>query len=111
MRYNRVWWGLLVIAAGLCWPAAGQESNVQDISIEIGTHYLTAYRDSSWVPIDVVVRNTRKDVTGHLAVRLSSGGRAQAPVYRIPVDSPRGSTKRFRVYCFFEATDKVSAML
>jgi len=111
VRYNRVCWGLLVLAAGLGVPAAGQESTVQDISIEIGTHYLTAYRDSSWVPVDVVVRNTRRDVTGYLAVRLSSGGRAQAPVYRIPVDSPRGSTKRFRVYCFFEATDKVSAML
>lgn len=104
-------WGLLMLAAGMCLPAPAQEARVQDISIEIATKFLTAYRDNSWVPVDIVVRNTKKDLTGHLTVELSSGGRTQAPLYRVPVDSPRGSTKRFRVYCFFDRSEKISAML
>ncbi|MFO7976131.1 MAG: hypothetical protein R6V12_16020 [Candidatus Hydrogenedentota bacterium] len=103
--------GIVALAAYTGIEACAQEAPVQDITIEISTHFLTAYRDGTWVPVDVIVRNTKKDITGHLALELSSGGRAQAPVYRVPVDSPRGSTKRFRLYCYFEATDQISAML
>jgi len=103
--------GIVVFTACSGFEACAQEAPVQDITIEISTKFLTTYRDASWVPVDVLVRNTKKDVTGYLTLRLSSGGRDQAPVYRVPVDSPRGSTKRFRLYCFFEATDKISAML
>ncbi|MEA3364867.1 MAG: hypothetical protein U9Q79_04425, partial [Candidatus Hydrogenedentes bacterium] len=103
--------GIVVLTACSGFGAYAQEAPVQDITIEISTKFLTTYRDASWVPVDVLVRNTKKDVTGYLTLRLSSGGRDQAPVYRVPVDSPRGSTKRFRLYCFFDATDKISAML
>ncbi len=102
---------ILFLAASTGVPARAQEPPVQEIAIEISTNFLTAYRDGTWVPVDVIVRNTKKDITGELAIQLSSAGTPQAPVYRVPVDSPRGSTKRFRLYCFFETTSDISAML
>ena len=111
MRTTLTILGMVVLTACGGFEACAQEAPVQDITIEISTNFLVAYRDGTWVPVDVLVRNTKKDVAGYLTLRLSSGGREQAPVYRVPVDSPRGSTKRFRLYCFFEGTDKISAML
>ena len=70
-----------------------------EIFADISTTFITAYKPGAWVPIDVMVHNNKKDIQGHMDVTVVSLSGATSPVYRAPVDSPKGSRKRFRVYC------------
>jgi hypothetical protein len=105
----------LAIALGLltAWPpAAGQarEGEVTLMLLDVG--YNSAYRNGSWAPVDVLVENERSDIKGYLEVRSYSGtGQVQSPVYRIPVDSPKHSRKRFRAHCLLRDTVRVEATL
>ncbi len=80
------------------------------VSLDIG--YTTAYRDKSWVPVDVTVTNELKDLDGHVEVRLYDfSGNLQSPIYRVPAECPTDSRKRFRLYAYFNNTEKVEAWI
>lgn len=90
------------------WPQPRSEIRVT--ILDVG--YNSAYRNGSWVPVDVLVENEREDVRGHLEVRtLWNTNQAQSPIYRIPIESPKHSRKRFRVHCFLNDTMRVEAAM
>lgn len=78
-------------------------------TIEVPPRFVTAYRDNSWVPIDVVVNNNRRDVSGFVQVSLSTGAGQLSPLYAIPAESPKASRKRFRVYCNLSGAAEIEA--
>jgi hypothetical protein len=93
----------VALATGLAALAAiGQEPQVVpdgDILADISTTFITAYKPGAWVPIDVMIHNNKKDIRGHMEVTVFTPSGPASPVYRVPVDSAKGSRKRFRVYC------------
>ncbi|MCP4641291.1 MAG: hypothetical protein GY851_12690, partial [bacterium] len=91
--------------------AAGVEEG--DLTLDIRTdRFVATYQDGAWVPVDVIVSNNDMDVSGFVEVRLEGAtGEVTSPIYRVPAESPKGSVKRFRVYCFLEKTLAIEAML
>lgn len=100
-----VWTGCLVADAQ---PTRAPDD---DIIVNIEPRYLTAYRDGSWVPVDVVIRNDKHDINGWVELRRKAGDVVQSPIYRVPADLPKGSTKRFRLHCQFAGTTRIEVML
>ncbi len=97
-----------------CLVAGAQTSGLpedDDIIVNIEPRYITAYRDGSWVPVDVVIRNDKHDVNGWVELRCKVGDDVQSPIYRVPADVPKGSTKRFRLHCRFSGTTRIEVML
>ncbi|MCP4645375.1 MAG: hypothetical protein GY851_33335, partial [bacterium] len=81
MRRGFVWFGLAV--GCLCtvdvFAAEG------DLTLNIFVNYGAAYRDGTWVPVDVFVKNEQRDISGSVEVRTySNTGELQSPVYRVP---------------------------
>jgi hypothetical protein len=109
---NRRW-----VAVGLVFLAAmagAQESRLAegDLAVDVATDkFLATYRDGSWVPVDVVVNNNDRDISGHIEVTVLSAGRVSSPVCRCPAESPKGSRKRFRVYCHLDGATSLEVML
>ncbi|MBI4559617.1 MAG: hypothetical protein HY706_18675 [Candidatus Hydrogenedentes bacterium] len=94
--------------------AAVEEEALPDgeIMLNLEVNYGSAYRAGSWVPVDVVVINNDRDISGWAEVRCYSGSNdLQSPIYRAPAESPKGSRKRFRVYCNLANTFRIEAML
>ncbi|MFC1734815.1 hypothetical protein ACFL1X_01770, partial [Candidatus Hydrogenedentota bacterium] len=88
-----------------------KKKKFDDIAVNIFINYGFAYRDKTWVPVDVVVRNDAFDISGHVELRTYSFGRLQSPTYSMPAESPKGSHKRFRMYCRLDKAEKIEAML
>ena len=63
------------------------------------------------MPVDVLVRNNKQDISGAIEVTMFSGEDPRSPVYRLPVESPKGSVKRFRLYCNFSKATAMNVML
>ncbi len=103
----------LLLALGAATSLAQSESQLREgeLSIDIDVRFVSTYRDGSWVPIDIVVNNNKRDIEGYLEVLAISAGVTQPPVYRVQVDSPKGSRKRFRLYCLLDGTTDLEAML
>lgn len=104
---------LLMAFASICLLANGAPNEVETkgISLDLRVNYRFAYRDGSWVPVDVVVLNNDYDVDGYVEVRTFIGNRLQSPTYRVPAKSPKSSRKRFRLHCRLSQTTRVEAML
>ena len=118
------WCVRLGLAVGWCAGAAlgqdrleealverGKARQEETILVDLNVNYRLGYRDGSWVPVDVVVKNTKFDVTGHIEVRTYVENELQSPIYRIPAQSPKGSKKRFRLHCRLNRATRIEAML
>lgn len=94
---------------GACVDAWGANG---DLSLEVRINNGMAYRDRTWAAVDVFVDNERSDVEGYVEVVLfSQSGDRQSPTYRVPAESPRNSTKRFRLHCLFSGCSRLEARL
>ncbi|MFA6243423.1 MAG: hypothetical protein WC655_20960, partial [Candidatus Hydrogenedentales bacterium] len=98
-----------VLACASAWAQEDVPMQEGQFTVEVPPRFITAYRDGAWVPVDVVVNNNRKDVSGFVQVDLQSAMGAQSPVYAIPAESPKASRKRFRVYCNLAGTTEIQA--
>lgn len=100
----------LALAFGVDASAQTRNDEIRVTILDVG--YNSAYRNGTWVPVDVLVENERSDVSGYLEVRTYWGSnQTQSPVYRVPVESPQHSRKRFRVHCLLNDTLRVDATL
>jgi hypothetical protein len=98
---------IMALAALAALPAAAGE-----LTVTVYVNYGSAYRDGSWVPVDVVVNNEQKDFAGIIEVRrISATGEPQSPFYRVAADCPKGSRKKFRLHAYLQDTDRVSVRL
>ena len=104
------------LTALLAFQATGQSVPVNPaeeepqvlLSVDVG--YNTAYRDGSWVPIDVTVVNEQDDIEGWVEVQtFDVSGERQSPVYRVPADCPQYSDKKFRILAWLSGTERVDA--
>jgi len=83
-----------------------------EIMVNMFVNYGAAYRDGSWVPVDVIVVNDDFDISGWVEVRTFSGtDNPQSPIYRVPAECPKGSRKRFRLHCCLEQANRIETML
>lgn len=93
----------LALAPG---QSAFAKKDIGDIDITMSVNYGSAYRDGTWVPVDVVVKNKDFNIKGFIEVRTLSNGAMQSPRYSLPADLPKGSVKRFRFHAFLKTTDR-----
>jgi hypothetical protein len=82
-----------------------------DLNVDVLVNYGGDYRNNTWVPVDVPVSNEDRDIKGWAEVRLFRGNQLLSPTYRMPIESPKGSKKRFRLYCKISGVDRVEANL
>lgn len=102
--------GVLVCLGTLAAGAGDRKDD--DITVDITVHFNTAYRENTWVPVDVSVTNDAFDVSGWIDVRVfDTMGELRSPVYRVPAESPKGSRKRFRAYCLLGYASRIEAQL
>lgn len=114
-------WGLALLVVAVAAPGFAQNtpqpgvSNLVEgvITLDIVTdRFISTYRDGRWVPVDVIVSNNKRDVSGYVEIATYGvSGQRQSPVYRVRAESPKGSFKRFRLYCRFDKADKLEASL
>ncbi len=97
------------LAACCAWTQTDASLNENQFTIEISPKFVTAYREDAWVPVDVLVGNNRSDLSGFVEVSTVSAMGKQSPVYAIAAESPKGSRKRFRVYCHLYGTTELQA--
>jgi len=96
----------MIVSAPESWATDG------DLVLDVRINNGMAYRDRTWVAVDVLVDNERSDVEGYVEVALfSQSGEKQSPTYRVPAESPRNSTKRFRLHCLFAGCSRLEARL
>lgn len=89
---------------------AGFASAQVDVTLTV--NYGSAYRDGTWVPVDVTVVNEGSAIDGWVELKkLAFSGIAQSPLYRVRAQCPQGSRKRFRLHCLLEGTDQIEARL
>ncbi|MEW6350638.1 MAG: hypothetical protein AB1646_16375 [Thermodesulfobacteriota bacterium] len=82
------------------------------VELKVLGNYVSAYRDGSWVPVDVLVTNQGPDIDGSVEVRtIGNTGDPQNPFYRVPADCPKGSRKLFRLYCRLAECIRIEARL
>ncbi|MCC6697760.1 MAG: hypothetical protein IT365_19190 [Candidatus Hydrogenedentes bacterium] len=107
--------GLLTLCLSVLVPAAPAQTVSAipegEIYADISMTFVTAYKDGAWVPVDVTVRNNKEDIQGWIEVSVTTLNGPASPVYRTPAESPKGSTKRFRVYCRLSGATGIHAML
>jgi hypothetical protein len=102
---------VLLILSSLHVSAFGAGRGRGEISVNIFVNYGFAYRDDTWVPVDVLVINDDADISGWVEVRTFAGDQEQSPRYRVPAECPKGSKKRFRLNCRLKRTTRIEAML
>jgi len=101
---------LMLLLATL--PQLSGAAEEGQIMVNMFVNYGAAYRDGSWVPVDVIVANDDFDISGWVEVRTFLGGDTpQSPIYRVPAECPKGSRKRFRLHCCLEQATRIEAML
>jgi hypothetical protein len=88
--------GILVVTMLACIAptATAQRGGIQVMTY---VNFSSAYRLNTVVPIDIIVDNQKGDISGHLTLSLISNKQVQSPIYELPIESPKGSRKRFRV--------------
>lgn len=97
-------WSVLASAQGLAKP--------EEVLLSIDVGYNSAYRDKSWVPVDVMVHNEQADLNGMLEVRsYDAMNRLQSPLYQLPVNCPKDSIKRFRLMAYIDNAERVEARI
>jgi len=89
-----------------------EDEKPEDIIVTVNVNYGSFYREGSWVPIDVLIDNNKKDVKGRLEIKtFTVSDIEQSPTYRIPIESYKGSIMRFRATCRLENTSYVLVQL
>lgn len=102
---------VIFISALTALQAFGQAVDT-GIVVNIDVGYNTAYRDGSWVPVDVLIENEQRDFNGWAEVRVYDMANVmQSPAYRVAADCPQNSTKRFRLYAWIDNAQRVEAVL
>ena len=91
--------------------AAAATAQDSDIKVDIRVNHSFAYRAATWVPVDVFVKNDKRDFTGWVEIRAYEGGELGKPIYRLPVDCPKSSLKRFQLCCFLDKATRIEAHL
>ncbi len=79
--------------------------------VDVMPQFITTMRANTWVPVDILVSNNKQNISGSLQLSLENNGDRLSPVYRLPVESPKGSRKRFRMYCNFTHATAMVVML
>lgn len=104
---------LFLCAAALasCFERRTPKNDEGQILLDINVNYRLAYRDRTWVPVDVIASNTERDVAGRIELRTYTGDELQSPIYVLPAQSPKDSNKRFRFHCRLDNTTRIEAML
>ncbi len=94
-------------------PAAAQDDTPDEtILIDLTINHGVAYREGTWVPVDVFINNTERDVEGFVEVTTYDFSNERlSPVYRVPALSPKGSRKHFRLYCKLERASRIEVQL
>lgn len=94
-------------------PAVAQDDTPDEtILIDLTINHGVAYREGTWVPVDVFINNTERDIDGHVEVTLYDFSNERlSPIYRVPADSPKGSRKHFRLYCKLERASRIEVQL
>lgn len=91
---------------------ASAQTDKTAILLNLDVGYNTAYRNATWVPVDVYVDNTQSDLEGFVEVRVyDMAGNLQSPTYRVPASCPQNSKKRFRLYAWIDDASRVEAAL
>lgn len=114
LRTIRLAWMTALLAgwASLAWAQGSPPRTEDQVLINLDVGYNSAYRDRTWVPIDVYVRNEQSDIQGMVEVRTyTNTGDLQSPIYRIPADCPRDSQKRFRLMAYLDRAARVEAWI
>jgi hypothetical protein len=63
--------------------SAAREEKKEGVNVSVSVNYGSAYRNDSWVPVDVLVNNYEYDISGHVEVRtVDMNGEVQSPIYR-----------------------------
>lgn len=105
------WFGV-ALAGTLGLAAEAQDgASERDYLVDIDINYGFAYRDGSLVPIAVKFSNPRNSLQGWVEVRTYDVNGLQGPVYRRPIDAPKGSKKRFQLYCYLQGAERVEAQI
>lgn len=106
------WLALSLLLLALL-PAAAQEKEADEtILIDLAINHGVAYREGAWVPVDVFVNNTERDIEGHVEVTtFDFSNERLSPVYRLPAVSPKNSRKHFRLYCKLERAGRIEVQL
>jgi len=94
-------------------PAAAQDDTPDEtILIDLTINHGVAYREGTWVPVDVFINNTERDIEGFVEVTTYDfSSERLSPVYRVPALSPKGSRKHFRLYCKLQQASRVEVQL
>jgi hypothetical protein len=102
---------LLGLALAPLLPAAAQATDDDEsFLVDLVVNYGVAFREGTWVPVDVYIRNNERSVSGFVEIRtFGFSGNVQSPVYRVPAELPKGTQKRIRVLCRLEQTDRMEA--
>jgi len=114
MTRIRLWGILALVVACTAATTAGAQSKdstsrkevkkQEDYTVNINVNHGFAYRPDAWVPVDILVLNTKKDLAGWLEVRVYGSDDLESPIYRVPMQSPKDSHKHFQVICRLGAT-------
>ena len=89
----------------------GEDDEDGEILVNMFVNYGFAYRQGTWVPVDVFIRNNQEDVKGWVELRTYAGDDLESPIYRLPAESPKGSQKRFQISCYLERTTRIEGRL
>ena len=98
----------LVPCAG--WGQSPSDTPV-DIMVNIFVNYGFAYRQGTWVPVNVLVKNDKEDFSGWVEIRTYGIDDLESPIYRVPADCPKGSNKRFQLHCYLDAATRIEVQL
>lgn len=82
-----------------------------EINVNLSVNYGSAYKNKTWVPVDIYINNQGKDISGFLEVKTFSNDSPQSPKYKKSISSQKGSMKRYQIYCFLENTTKIEVNL
>lgn len=85
-------------------PEKDKKPPAEDITVNINVNHGFAYRPNTWVSVDLLVLNTKKDISGWLELRAYAGEDLESPIYRVPLESPKDSHKHFQVTCRLRTT-------
>jgi len=89
----------------------GEDEEDGEILVNMFVNYGFAYRQGTWVPVDVFIRNDQEDVKGWVELRTYADDDLESPIYRLPAESPKGSRKRFQLCCYLERTTRLEVRL
>src|SRR5262245_9078573 len=92
---------ILVFLTGFSFPQVApfrQQSVTSLVSLTVDAGFDTHFRDNTWLPIIVQVRNDGDAVSGRLVVRPETSRQGISNTYSVPVDLPNGARQKVFLY-------------